>query len=211
MQEKSMTVEQFDIEVAKLVVNLRKGRQAVQDLANEAVIHAAMDSDYTFFTKLFLALPRGVKSGQIKSWIEHYGGCKWDKEATVDGQFKKNHDRPVDSIQAVKADNAWWTFKGDGTNKPFDPVQFFVRQTKTVGNKGKDDLFNKEDPVQQEAVNDLIRAIKNEGFNIPNPTINTIEPATAETIIEDVAMSHTPATEIPDWRNQVEEEVRATA
>ena len=191
-----MTVEKFDAEVAKVSLSLKEGQQRVQDLGNESVIHAALNSDYTFFTKLYQAVIErpGMNANKLKAWIEFYGGCVWDKDASADGQFKKNHDSRPNPTEAVKATNAWFTFKSPASTKPFDPVQFFVRQTKTVGNKGKDDLFNPTEPVQQEAVNDLIRALKNEGFEIAEPKINPIE---------------VPTMAIPDWKQEVEEQIAA--
>ena len=56
-------------------------------------------------------------------------------------------------------------------------MSFFQRPTKTIGTKGKDDLFDPKSPEQQNAVDDLIRAISNEGYDIHVPNINPIADA----------------------------------
>ena len=184
--KKSMSVQEFDVAVARLSRNLIDGQQEVQDLANEAVYHASIDSDFTFFTKLYKALPASHKANKLKGWIEQYGGCKYVSEGKNDGQFKKDHDTMPDPLEAIKAKNAWWNFSVPKNDKPFNAVDFFNRHTKTVGKKGADDLFNPEDISQQSAVDDLIRAIANEGYHILVP--------------EKLSESHVQS--IPDWQNK---------
>ena len=193
-----LTREQFDVKVLDLTGSQKKVQQDIQDLLNVSVAYASDPAcnDYTFGTKLFKAITRGVRSNKVKGSFELYAGAKWDKDGADNGQFKKDHDANPDPHGCGQASNAWWLFEGQTTPKPFDPVSFFQRPTKTIGNKGKDDLFNPKAPEQQNAVDDLIRAIANEGYDIHTPNVNPIA---------DLSMP------IPDWQQQVEEEVRATA
>ena len=185
---KSMTVQEFDVAVARLSKNLIDGQQEVQDLANEAVYHASIDSDFTFFTKLYKALPASQKANKLKGWIEQYGGCKYESEGKNDGQFKKDHSKMPDPLEAIKAKNAWWNFSVPKKDKPFNAVDFFNRHTKTIGKKGADDMFNPMDDAQQQAVDLLIRSIKNEGFDINDPQINPMtHPADATEELREAA------------------------
>ena len=174
-----LTREQFDTRVLDLTGNQKKVQQDIQDLLNVAVAYASDPAcnDYTFGTKLFKAITRGVRSNKVKGSFELYAGATWDKDGADGGQFKKDRDANPDPHACGQASNAWWLFEGQTTAKPFDPVSFFKRPTKTIGTKGKDDLFDPKSPEQQNAVDDLIRAISNEGYDIHVPNINPIADA----------------------------------
>ena len=175
MENKSMTLDEFKRSVKELTSNITKYlQQEVQNLANEACNHARATSDFTFFTVLYNAIPDGVQSNKLKLWAELYGGCLYEsaKGKSKQGQFKKNHAMKPDPVEGQLATNAWFLLKPSKEERPFDVVAFFNRHAKTIGNKGSDDLFNPMDDSQQQAVDLLIRAIKNEGFNISDPRIN---------------------------------------
>ena len=174
-----LTREQFDGKVLDLQGNQKQIQQDIQDLLNVAVAYASDPAcnDYTFGTKLFKAITKGVRSNKVKGSFELYAGATWDKDGADGGQFKKDQNSTPDPLACGQASNAWWLFEGQTTAKPFDPVEFFKRHTKTIGNKGKNDLFDPKKPEQQNVVDGLIRALKNEGFAISDPDVNPIADA----------------------------------
>jgi len=179
MEDKAMTLDEFKRSCKELTSNITKYlQQHVQNLANEACNHARATSDFTFFTILYDSIPDGVQRNKLKLWIELYGGCLYKSEkGGKNGQFKKNPDMKPDPIQGQQATNAWFLLKSVKEEKPFDVVAFFARHTKTIGNKGEKDAFNPLDDAQQQAVDLLLKAIKNEGFEISDPDINPMRKA----------------------------------
>ena len=194
------TKEQFDLRVVEVSSGLVGVQQEIQNLLNIAYAYATDPScnDYTFCTKLYVTMSDkkrlAIKASKIKGCIEKFAGATWDKDAANGGQFKKDRTASPDPTAGVLASNAWWCFETKTEGKPWDAHAFFTRTTKTVNTKGAKDEFKRND-AEQLALDALISALHNEGFeiNIPEPK------------------HQAPTLDIPDWQKQVEEAVQIAA
>ena len=191
-----LTRDEFDIKLLDVKGSQKQMQQDIQDLMNVAVAYAAdsKSNDFTFGTKLYKAIEKGVDRNKVAGTFVKFAGAMWDKDGVDGGQFKKDRTATPDAHACSQASNAWWNFEKKVESKPWDAHAFFTRTTKTVNTKGSKDEFKRND-AEQLALDALISALHNEGFeiNVPEPK------------------HQAPTLDIPDWRKQVEEEVQIAA
>ena len=189
-----LTRDEFDIKLLDVKGSQKQMQQDIQDLMNVAVAYAAdpKSNDFTFGTKLYKAIAKGVDRNKVAGTFVKYAGATWDKDGVDGGQFKKDRKATPDIHGCSQASNAWWNFEKKGESKPWDAHAFFTRTTKTVSTKGSKDEFKRND-AEQLALDALISALHNEGFEINPP-----EPK-----------HQAPTMAIPDWKQEVEEQIAA--
>jgi hypothetical protein len=189
-----MTREKFDLKLLDVKGSQKQVMQDIQDLLNVAVAYAADKdcNDFTFGTKLYKACAKGVKREKVRGSFEKFAGAMWDKDAADGGQFKKDRNGTPDSYACGQAQNAWWNFENKGDAKTWDAEAFLLRTTKSVNHHGSKKHFKHND-AEQTALDALIYAAHNEGFeiNIPEPKYQA------------------PTMAIPDWKQEVAEQIAA--
>ncbi len=189
-----MTREQFDIKVLDVKGSQKQMQQDIQDLLNVAVAYAAdsKSNDFTFGTKLYKAISKGVRGNKVRGSFERFAGAVWDKDGVEGGQFKKDRNATPDVHGCSQHINAWWLFENKGDAKDWDAEAFLLRTTKSVNHHGSKKHFKRTD-AEQTAIDALVYAMHNEGFKINIP-----EPKHAA-----------PTMAIPDWKQEVAEQIAA--
>lgn len=69
--------------------------------------HFKDHGDITLLTKLYKALPKGVKASRFIDWADAFSGCTWDKEAEDKGNggkgvFKKDSAKTINLDKAME-------------------------------------------------------------------------------------------------------------
>ena len=198
-----MTREKFDLKLLDVKGSQKQMQQDIQDLMNVAVAYAADPEcyDFTFGTKLYKAIAKGVHRNKVLGTFEKFGGATWDKDGADGGQFKRDRNGTPDTDACGQAVNAWWNFEKKGEAKIWDAEAFLLRTTKSVNHHGSKKHFKHTD-AEQIALDALVYAAHNEGFKINVPEDKYQKPE---------EQTEAPTMAIPDWQKQVEEEVQIAA
>ena len=189
-----LTRDEFDVKLLDVKGSQKQMQQDIQDLLNVAVAYAAdpKSNDFTFGTKLYKAISKGVRGNKVRGSFERFAGAVWDKDGVEGGQFKKDRNSAPDVAGCSQHINAWWLFENKGDAKDWDAEAFLARTTKSINHHGSKKHFKHTDG-EQTALDALINAAHNEGFeiNIPQPKYEA------------------PTMAIPDWKQEVEEQIAA--